>query len=105
MPNTLYQNQTKEISYELWFRNRDKTETRPTVASGLFMLLDPSGNVVVPSTSVTISSTNKATFLARPTSGTGAIGIYTEVWDLFVNNGATVESFQHVDIMTIKERI
>ena len=101
MPHSLYINETRELSFELWFRNRDKSETKPTVASGLFTLIDPSGNIVVPPTTTTISSSNKATFLAKPSSGTATMGTFIEIWDLFVGNS---ESFVNVDYLYIRPR-
>lgn len=104
MPHTIFINESRELSYELWFRNRDKSETKPVVASGLFTLINPSGSIVVPPTAVSVSNGNRATFLAKPSSGTAATGTYQEIWDLFVNNGSTVESFVNVDYLYLRSR-
>ena len=95
----LYQNQTQLLSYELFLNNLDGTTTEPTIASGFFSLINASGTIVVPPTAVSISSNNVAEFLAKPSSGTALIGVYHEVWDLFVSN----ESFINTRILRIKE--
>lgn len=104
MPHTLYKDTTQELSFELWFRNRDKSETKPTVSSGTIQIIDPSGNFIVPLTNLTITGGNKGTFLARPTSGTATTGTFQEIWDMFVNNGSNIESFQHINYLYIIPR-
>ena len=104
MPHELYVNATRELTYELWFRNRDKSETKPTVASGTFTLINARGDVIVTLTTINISNGNRGTFLLRPTSGSATAGAYQEIWDFFVNSTSNTESFQKVEFLYIKDR-
>ena len=66
----------------------------------MFMLIDPSGNVVVPNSAVVVTGNNKCTFRLRPSSGTATAGIFQGIWDIYVGQ----ESHVYVDVVTVKER-
>jgi hypothetical protein len=100
VPHDIYQNDHRIIGFEIYIRDRNKIETKATIASGTFYLVDHNGQTVVPLSAATIKSPNIITFFITPNAGTANIGIYSEVWNAFIGS----ESFTHIDTLTIKEK-
>ena len=101
MPDILYLNQIKDLSYEVFVKDRDtKQLTRPTISSGTFTLLGGSGQAIVPTSTATVTAPNKLSFRARPGSGTSDIGAYSEIWEAFIGQEVSV----YVTELTVRER-
>lgn len=101
MPHDVYQNQTVNLVYELTFIDSLGKMMKPEVSSGSFMLVGPSGEVIVPLSPLSITSPNIGAFKIRPTSGTATIGVYKEIYEFFTDG----QSFPNVDTLTVRERI
>lgn len=100
MPHEIFKDTTYELAWELFLRDRNKQETKPTIASGIITILGPSGEIVVPATAVSVSNGNRVAFLTKPSSGTATVGAYKQIWDIFIGP----QSYVHSDSLIIKER-
>lgn len=100
MSHTIYQNDCQYRSWELVVQSRDRRITKPTVASGTYTLLGPSGEIMVPATLVSVTSPNIVSFFIQPSSGSATIGEFSEVWHVWIGS----ENFTKQETLYIRER-
>ena len=102
MPHEIYKDDTRDIGYDIFTKNRDTgKDTAVALASGVFTLLSSSGTAQVSASAITVSNSNKGTFRLKPSNGgSSTIGVFKEVWLFFIGQ----ESFTKSDSLTVLER-
>ena len=99
MSHSIYQNQTQYRSWEVFVQDRNRNLSRPTVNSGTYNLIGPSGEQIVPTTQVVVTSPNIVSFLIRPSSGSATIGEFSEIWVVYIGS----EDFTREETLYVRE--